>query len=164
MLASGHSIQDHSKDHTSFTSLDEVGIGVQLDAVDSAFSSNNIPLAKHISYPSGLTSANVISWIGGRRITGRTSGAGGDIYRTTSKMELPAFGIDNIGDAGVISLKAVLDNVKLRKSAKIIYTHGVEDADDIYAISKTHFNDIIDYAQSVGLDIILIPKLEELMI
>jgi peptidoglycan/xylan/chitin deacetylase (PgdA/CDA1 family) len=164
MMAAGHSIQDHSKDHHNFSTLDEIGVNAQIDGVDSAFLSNSITVAKHLAYPFGEgATPDVINWIGERRITGRGAGSGGNTYPGTTKMSLPSRNIDNIGDSGVTTLEAILDSVKLEKTAQILHAHGVTEIDEEYSISIAHLTAIITKAKSIGLDIITISELEALM-
>jgi peptidoglycan/xylan/chitin deacetylase (PgdA/CDA1 family) len=165
MNAAGMDIQCHSKTHTDFTTLTQAQILAELVAVNTAFVSNGLAAPHHLAYPGGAFNDNVVSYIlaSALRQTARGVNPYTIIYPYSDKLRIGAYGIDNISDANVIALKLIFDAVKYYKSGLILYCHGVSPGGGTYVVSTAHLNELIDYAQSIGIDIVTISSLYALM-
>ncbi len=157
----GMDIQCHTYNHTRLSDLTEAQIITELNTNKAAFVSNGLPEPDHIAYPFGSVNADVINAMinNGLRVSGRTV-SNGFIYKDTNKYLLSAKAIDGIDAAGIITLKANLDEVQANKYGYIIYLHGVDDAG---SCTSAQLNDIINYAKGIGMDIINISQLIALM-
>jgi len=158
----GHDMQCHSKTHSQETTLTEAQLLVELNAVNNAFISNNLPSPNHHAYPGGNYNADVINAVKTLRTTARITGISSLVYPKSDKYQIQSISIDNIGD--LTTLKAAMDNAMIWKSAITLYGHGVSELGSQYEISTAKLTEIIDYAQLIGIDIITISELYALMV
>lgn len=163
MYAAGMDLQCHTNSATSLTLLDETGVIAELQTVNDAFAAHSLPVPLHIGYPQGAVDDNVEAWIrnSGLRISGRETGPYVPQYPYSNKMRMKSYPTDAIDAAGITKVKGVLDNCKYYKNALIIYAHGVDGGASY--ISSSALNEIIDYAQSIGVQIVTMSELYELM-
>ncbi|NMD01491.1 MAG: polysaccharide deacetylase family protein [Bacteroidales bacterium] len=151
-------IQCHTYTHTKLNELSDLEIHNELDAVDAVLVGVGIPAANHTAYPFGTVPINneAILFSGYRQ---STRGVLENVieYKTVYRFQLPAINIDD----GVASgIKAILDEVALRKKAVIVYTHGI----GIEGIETEDLEEIINYAIGLGIDIITMSELYALLI
>lgn len=163
MYSAGMDLQCHTNTATSLTLLDKAGVIAELQAVNDAFTAHSLPVPLHIGYPQGAVNDDVEGWIreSGLRVSGRETGPYVPQYPYSNEMRMKSYPTDAIDAAGINTVKGVLDNCKYYKNALIIYSHGV-DGGATY-ISSSALNEIIDYAQSIGVSIITISELYGLM-
>jgi len=155
MLAAGMDIQCHTYDHATLTTLSEAEVYAEYDDLDTQFIANSIPAAKHTAYPHSQHNANVRTWTATRRLTGRVV-AGGYITPSTDKMNLPNYDMST----NINTLKSYMLNAQNNLSAIMLYAHGIDGA----YLPRTTFNEIIDYAQSIGMSIMTISELYPMII
>lgn len=162
LYAAGMDLQCHTQTHTDLTTLTGAQVIAEFETVNAAFVANGLPIPTQLAYPFGNFNATVIGAMAGLRVTGRIVG-GSDIpiYKNQDKFHLQCYNIDTIDDAGVIAFKILMDNAKLNKTALVTLAHGV-DAGGTW-ISSAQLNSIIDYAQTIGMDIITMSQLNALM-
>jgi peptidoglycan/xylan/chitin deacetylase (PgdA/CDA1 family) len=158
----GIDLQCHTKDHPNMTTLTDAQIQAQLQEVNTAFINNSLPIPLHIAYPGGAYNDSVKTSVATLRRTGRAEGTTYTVYPKSDKFVLPSMGIDNVADY-TVAIKAQIDQAVLWKTALILRGHGLSDLGDIYEVKKSTLSDIINYAQSVGMDIITITQLYALM-
>ena len=156
MAAGGMDIQCHTKTHTDLTTLTELQVLAEYDGVNSAFTANNLTSPKHTAYPYGAHNASVKTWTATKRDTGRTTSIG-YIKKSTDKLALPTYSMNSSTD--YTALKAAMLVAKNNKVAISIVGHHIEGAGP----SVAQFMDLIDYAQSIGIDLITISQLYALM-
>jgi peptidoglycan/xylan/chitin deacetylase (PgdA/CDA1 family) len=156
MNAGGMDIQCHTYDHPSLITLTEAQVYAEYDDLDAQFVAHGIPAAHHTAYPYGGADANVLTWTATRRLTGRMV-AEGYVYPYSNKMALWTYSASSVTDFDV--LKAAMLVAQLTKCAIMVYSHGIDGA----TWPRAKFNEVIDYAQSIGMDIITVSELYALM-
>lgn len=156
MYAAGMDIQCHTYDHPYLTSLSEAQVYAEYDNLDAQFVLNSLPEAGHTAYPYGAQNANVKTWTATRRLTARGVGVG-YVIPSSDKMALRTYSMDDTTDYD--ALKAAMLVGLQNKHAIMIYGHGIGPEQ----IPRDRFNEVIDYAQSIGLDIITVSELYALM-
>lgn len=163
MYSAGMDLQCHTNTATSLTLLDKAGVIAELQAVNDAFTAHSLPVPLHIAYPQGKVNDDVEGWIreSGLRVSGRGTGPYVPQYPYSNEMRMKSYPTDAIDAAGINTVKGVLDDCKYYKNALIIYSHGV-DGGATY-ITSAALNEIIDYAQSIGVGIITMSELYDLM-
>jgi peptidoglycan/xylan/chitin deacetylase (PgdA/CDA1 family) len=172
MYGLGHDIQAHSHDHTDYVNKTEAQLISDIETCNAAFVSNGLPTPGHMAYPFG--SANYLvkdvcsRYYSTGRNTGQFAGANATYenlftYRKTGRYSIPSAGVDNLSDVNLTLLEAMLDDVKLNKCAITLYAHGCSAGGGALQISESKLTAIIDYAVSIGLDIITITQLYALM-
>jgi len=176
MHANGWDIQCHTKDHTELTTLTEVQVLAELQGVNDAFAANGLPAPQHHAYPRGLYNSDIKGWVGTMRKTARATDGDVDFFYSTygdsDKLSLSATWVDNIDAAGyyhggvngMTTVKGWMDNANANKGAMILYMHGVSVAGGTYEIATAKISEIIDYAKSIGMDIITMSQLYNLMV
>jgi hypothetical protein len=156
MYAAGMDIQCHTYSHPYLTSLTEAQVKAQYDDLDTQFVANSLPATGHTAYPYGAQNANVQTWTATRRLTARGVGVG-YVIPSSDKMALSTYSMDDATD--YVALKAAMLVGLQNKHAIMIYGHGIGPEQ----IPRDRFNEVIDYAQSIGMDIITISELYALM-
>jgi peptidoglycan/xylan/chitin deacetylase (PgdA/CDA1 family) len=156
MLAGGMDIQCHTHDHANLTTLTEVQVYAEYDDLDADFVANGIPAAHHTSLPLGASNANVITWSLTKRLTIRSVTVD-YVLPSSDKSFLFTYSADIATDYN--ALKAAMLVAQNNKHAMMIYGHGINGSQ----IPRAEFNGLIDYAQSIGMDIITISELYALM-
>ena len=154
MHNNGMDIQCHYATGNALTGNTIAANIVLLNEVSTAFIANGLPSPVHHAYPIGSYSTDVITAVSSVRLTGRTYIRYEDYqftYSNTDKYQLHSLMLDVIT---IAQLKAMLDEAKVKKCAIITTAHGAGIA---------FWNEIIDYAQSIGIDIITISELYALM-
>jgi peptidoglycan/xylan/chitin deacetylase (PgdA/CDA1 family) len=164
MYNAGMDLQCHTHSATSLTLLDEAGVIAELQAVNAAFIANSLPVPLHIGYPQGEVNDTIEGWIrsSGLRLSGRQTGPFVPIYPYTNEMRMMSYPVDSINAAGITAVKAILDNCVYYKNGLIIYAHCV-DLGTVNSVSSASLNEIIDYAQSIGVEIVTMSQLHTLM-
>lgn len=157
LVAAGMDIQCHTYSHARLSTLTNDEIITELNANTAAFVANSIPAPVHLAYTFG--EVGNIQTVSSLRSSGRTISAG-FIYKDTNKYLLPAKAIDGIDAAGIIALKAKLDIAQANKYGYCIYLHGLNTTG---MVTSAQLNEIIDYAQGIGMDIITVSELYALM-
>jgi len=161
MNVAGMDMQCHTNTHPDLRTLNQSQVLVELQAVNDAFATNSLPAPHHIAYPGGYTSANIKSWVSTMRRTGRIAGGVWAMTKNTDKFALPVLWNDDIAETTTVKgymLASYKSNTTL-----ILLNHGVSDAGGTYEVAADHLNDIIDYAKSIGMDIITIKELYTLL-
>ncbi len=161
MAAAGMDIQCHTTTATSLTTLSEAQIDTDLDAVNDAFVANSLPSPRHLAYPSGYYNDNVKAYVADWRDTGRTVNWG-YVLKGSDKFALncnytEAQGVLNVR---VEKAKVMLDNAKADCKAVMLLGHGIGATSQI---SSAEYGEIIDYALSIGIDVITIAELYALL-
>lgn len=160
MQAAGHDIQCHSKTHTNETTLSQVQLEAELDAVTSAFTTNSLPAPAHHAYPFGAFNANVKTWVAGKRSTGRTTLASSTYKKMTTggdKFEIPCHTCDNYTNAAI---KALIDDTLVDNTGQVLLFHNI----GVTGYKSTaDFTEIVQYAKAQGVDIITMSDLFALL-
>lgn len=152
MLAAGMDIQCHTYDHTNLQTLTEAQVYAEYDDLDAQFVANGIPAAHHTSYPYGLCGGSVQAYTATRRLTARTVNQG-YVLPNTTKTYMPAYPMDAATDYE--ALKAAMLVAQGQKWAILAYGHGIGGSQ----IPRDKFNEIIDYAQSIGMTIATVSEM-----
>ena len=156
MNAGGMDMQCHSNTHANLTTLNQAQVLAEYQAVNDAFAAHSLPAPRHTSYPAGLTSADVKTWTATMRDTARVVNEG-IVNKNSEKMALKTYGMDISTDYE--ALKVLITTAKFWRDAVILYGHGIDGAQ----IPRAKFNEVIDYAQSIGMDIVTVAELYDLM-
>lgn len=163
MSRGGMDMQSHSKDHANYTTLTQNQIIAEEAAVDAAFLVNGLPKPNHLAYPGGASNANVTTWIAAIRQTCRIVYPQ-SVWNHVDRLNIPGYAIDQIDAPVFVVLKAIMDDCVLKKKALTLYTHAIDDSDTVYTIRVANLGLIIDYAKSIGMDIITISELSDLLL
>jgi peptidoglycan/xylan/chitin deacetylase (PgdA/CDA1 family) len=165
-------IIDHSYDHPDLRTLTALQIKAEMDNTDAAFIANGLTAPVDFVIPAGYTNA----FVNGEIIKYRRSARGAIGWclqkfipniKTTAKMNSPAIVYDSLGISGNALLaltKEALDFCKLHKTALVFYGHKIATS---YASLTTLTSDLtntINYAKSIGVDIITYSQLIDLMV
>ena len=162
MYEGGMDMQDHLYTHADITTLAIPDIIAGMQNTDNLFLAHGLPKPNHVAYPGGTTNDNINYAISALRKTGRLSASSMSyITPDTNKYYIRCFPVDNISD--LTNLKSIMDTSKANKFATIINAHGVSVSGGTYEVSEAKLNEIIDYAQSIGLDVITMSQMYDLM-
>ena len=168
MHNAGMDIQNHTYDHLYGTpnilDLNEIEYLEQIQLLSDKLVTEGITAPKHGSYPGGLVNDNVEKYGSQLMRTGRAGTATGwsPVYRNVDKMKINDYVIDAIDAAGIIALKAEMDAAMTNKYAVITSTHKI-GTPAAQTVTEAQLTDIIDYAQTIGMDIITMSELYNLM-
>ena len=162
MHNAGMDMECHSQAGTNLGILTEAQIITSLGNLNDAFTANGLPEPEHIAYPLGGVNCKVKRAIAGLRKSGRTIFAG-NIRKNTERLAMPSSLIDNIDDAGLVTLKGLMDTAQANKEGMTLFSHSVTAGGAVGSISSAHFTEVIQYAKSIGMDIITIKELYALM-
>ena len=155
----GMDLQGHALSHSELIYLTNDSIIEELAITDSIFLANGFPLPEHLAYPSGLSDERVRTLVSTLKKTGRTV-SGRYFNKKHDKFLLPSIALDNTDDTAMIYFKSYMDRAKADTLAMIFYGHDIGAGT---GISVAYLEEIIDYADSIGLDIITISELYEQM-
>jgi surface protein len=155
MYAAGMDIQCHTYTHPNLNALTQEQVVTEFTNANNAFIANDLPAPKHLAYPGGANGATVHAAMAGLRDTGRTVDPG-YIIPGSSKVQLKSYYLPSSETA---TLKAQMLVAKQNKWAISAYGHGIDGAQ----VPRAMFNEIIDYAQEIGLDIVTVSELYALM-
>lgn len=161
--AAGYDIQCHTKTHTNFNSLTNQQVLDELIAVEGAFSTNSLPTPLHTAYPQGNCSAAQALVVATKRLSAR--GIAEKLFTSgvVCKYSLGSYSIDPLsvpGGLAVAKAKSVIDSAKANNKAATFYCHAFNSAG---YLSTSQFTEIVQYAKSVGVDILTISGLYALM-
>lgn len=166
MYYKGMDIQDHGYAHPNYTGITDEAIISDLEYSDTAFTNMNLPIPKHLALPFGARNAGVDAIVTLYRETARLANGTFDPADVTDvgfvKLAINAGRIDGIGD--LTALKAKMDQAKTEKKSIVLYAHGVTVDGAEGSISSAKLNEIIDYAQTLEMQIVTMEELYELMI
>ena len=163
MHNAGMDMQCHTKSHNVLSTVSPANIITNLQAVNTAFTTNGLPAPKHIAYPFGNYDDEIIfACRNGLRDTGRTT-AEGYVRKNTHKYEIPSFLIDGVDETKLNTLKGHIDHIVASREAMTLFTHGIEESSEYGHITPEYLTAIIDYAQLKGVDIITMTQLHALM-
>jgi peptidoglycan/xylan/chitin deacetylase (PgdA/CDA1 family) len=155
MSAAGMDIQCHTHDHANLQALSQAQVLAEYTDLNADFAAASLPAPRHTSYPYGA-SVDVETWTATLRDTGRSVVVG---YVIPSS---PKFGLKTYSagwDTDYDVLKAAMLVAQINKHGMMLYSHGIGGS----SIPRASFNDLIDYAQSIGMDIITVSELYALM-
>lgn len=163
----GMDVQCHAYEHVNYyDEFTEQEVYDDLDANSTAFVAAGLPAPQHFAYPRGTGADNgdVPTWVSTRRLTARsTLGHGSQINKGHYLHRLPVLGMDKASDQ-MDYLKEMMLATYNYNNAIILYAHQiVAGADGNYSINVDDLGELIDYAQSIGLEIITISELYDLM-
>lgn len=158
LKAAGHDIQCHGYTGTQISTLTDQQIADEYILNNSSFVANGLPSPEHTSYSNGTYNDHALTIVDNYRKTGRPGSRANYVLRDGSKHEMFVCSLTD----GVAAVKAEMDFAKRNSVGLVIYGHmiGVTDA---LAISLADLTELIDYAQSLGLDFITISELYDLM-
>jgi peptidoglycan/xylan/chitin deacetylase (PgdA/CDA1 family) len=160
----GMDIQCHTATHPDLEGLSEAELIAELEAQNTAFSAVGIPSPIHFAYPFGSGDADTIPIISKYRLTARdyfiVPSVYYPLYGDVDKYNIPGFKIDE----EIINDEDYRDIVKER----ILWTKEQKGALSVMWHGNTeeyihNLEEIIDYAVSVGVDIINISELYALL-
>lgn len=155
LIAAGFDVQCHTNNHYHLGTLNEAQVLAEYTDLDDAFTAQSLATPRHTAYPFGESTANVKTWTATLRDTARGT-AEGLVELNTDKFDLPAYSISSTAEAAMTRVGGLLDNAQEKLSGIILYTHEV---DTVGQISSAQLGAIIDYAKSLGMDIITISEL-----
>lgn len=156
MNAAGMDIQCHTYDHANLEHLTEVQVGAEYTNLDADFATWSLPAPRHTAYPFGANFGNVQAWTEPYRDTGRGT-TQGYVIPSSSKMNLKIYGIGL--DTDYDAIKAAMLVAYQNKYCIILLSHGI----GVDQTPRDKYNEVIDYAQSIGMDIITMSELYALM-
>lgn len=169
MYNAGMDMQCHTFNHVDMTTLTEQQIVDSLDANDAAFTLAGIPIPQHISYPFGAYNDSVISHISNRRFTGRRA-IGFDSLYTYSQfykdellMQMRSIEMDELDTTKMSYLKSIMDITQSSHGCLLLYGHRVEETTGSYVTTTADLTEIIQYAKTIGIDIITVSQLYNLI-
>lgn len=170
MHDAGMDMESHTHGHAYLTTLTQEQIENDAALSVAAFEANNLPAPQHIAYPYGDHNVKVLNYLAPTYKTGRVVPANVSafnpkyIFKNSTKLNLPpAVATDNIDAAGITALKAKMDIVQSNKYGLILYGHKVAAVADAGTTSLAVLGDIIDYALSIGMDVITVKQLHSIM-
>jgi peptidoglycan/xylan/chitin deacetylase (PgdA/CDA1 family) len=164
MYAAGMDLQSHTKNHNPLTTLTDAQIIAEMTGAKADFIANSLPEPQHLAYPGGLYDDRVKNIVRSYIHSSRTIEHAA-IDKGTDKYILGSIWIDGIDDAGVVQLKLIMDAIQRQKGALTVYGHGASTLGSIpnYEIPTAHLEEIIDYAATIGMDVITHSELYALM-
>ena len=164
MYNAGLDIQCHTYNHYRLTEKTEEEIHADLLQQNAAFVENGLPSPQHLAYPEGLYNAAVKAAVSAYRKTARCSATYYNyINRGSDKLALTSYWLDATTAEMVANAKTYMDEAKLNKGAIIFSGHGVTAAGSSSSITTASLLEIIDYANTIGMDVINISQLYRLM-
>ena len=153
----GFDMQCHGYVHGSLTEANMI-------LANAAWVSHGIPAPKHIAYPSGAYSDEIIAAIGGYRFTGRTVELGYTGINSI-KMKLKCITLDISSRYDPLThfqqLKSMVDVAYDGGYALILLFHGMPLISNEYDFGADDLADLIDYIQSKEMVIKTIKELYE---
>ncbi|HLP86442.1 MAG TPA: polysaccharide deacetylase family protein [Candidatus Paceibacterota bacterium] len=168
LYVNGMDIECHSSTHPDLRTLDAAGIDAQYEAVNLAFTNRGIKLPRHTAYPGGANNELVQTETAKYRETGRKVSSSGDQPFNPrdvglNKYSLPGYDIDQLDETRLNTLKGYMDDCRLNNKALILFGHDISDTPGINVVSIANITAIIDYAQSIGMEIVTIEELSTIM-
>jgi peptidoglycan/xylan/chitin deacetylase (PgdA/CDA1 family) len=171
MYNDGMDMQCHSFTHALFSTLTEDEIITEFTNVNNKFASIGIPTPVHFAYPEAVFNQTTKDYIktSGLRKTAVVALGGSTVFTDTGTglYQIPRKVIGNIDEDTLNILKGYMDTAKSKKQALVLCYHNILDSGAGGAldgtISVTQMASIIDYAQSIGIDIVTISELYELL-
>lgn len=162
-ISAGHDIQCHGNTGGKLETLSDADILSEYVDNNSWFAENDIQSPKHTAYSAGSYTQNAIDILDEYRLTARTTKSG-FTNRKSSKYELKGISINN--DSDIDQIKIYLDYAKANKLAMITIGHSMKEELVYTELDNTaaYLNELIDYAQSIGLDIITMSQLYDQML
>jgi len=159
MKSAGQEIGGHGKTHSLFDTLTEAQIIEELTYSNTAFIANGLPAPVNMAYPAGNYNTAIKNTVKNFMHTATTVDAVFyPIKEDSDKMSLNRIAIDNLSDAGLVTIKSYLDICKQENGAMVIYSHGISDLGGTWECSAARFSAIIDYAQSNGIEIVTMER------
>ena len=164
MVAANMDMQCHGKSHTRETLLTALQLDAEIQAVDAAFVANGLAVPDHHAYPYGSQNATVIGVVDDYRLSGRTYSPNpiDTLYSDVNKYTMQSIGIDLLDEDGINAIKYMMSAAQTLHGAIILTAHGFDEA-PIISITSAQMNELIDYGQSIGMDIITIDELYALL-
>jgi len=160
MNTAGINIECHNYADQYMHLLSSAAIITALNNNTTAFTTNSLPAPTEITFPNNYYSKESLEATAGLRnsnvarvVTPATLDSYIPNYKGTNPLLLSAVATDGISDAEVILMKALMDATLLNKSALIIINHSITVDGVGMSIKTTRLNELIDYAQLIGLDI-----------
>jgi len=164
MYAAGIDIQCHTYSHIRCTEKTDGEIATDLLLNNTALLAYGIPAPTCMAWPEGLYDARTKSAVAPYRKMARCSAPNYVFtYRSSDKYALTSFWLDNGTDATTVTAKSLLDGAKANKAAILMSAHGVSVAGSSATVKTSRLTEIIDYALSIGVDIISAKQLETQM-
>jgi|GEM_PF-1325275 len=165
MHNNGIDIQCHTTDHTQLPTLSEAQIIANLTQVNNDFDINNLPIPEHHAYPYGNFDNDSIDAVKQIRLTAREVWLNTDyvVWKNSGKYIIPSLVAQGLDAQGMLSLKEKIKYVNDKKAALTIYMHEIGEIAGSGIATTSDIKEIIDYAKSIGMDIITISELYSLM-
>lgn len=164
MYNAGLDIQCHTYGHIRLTEKTAEEIETDLLQQNQAFIAGGLPAPQHLAYPEGLYNAFVKTEVAKLRKTARCSAPYRNfINRGSDKFALTSYWIDASTAEKVTQAKVYMDETQSGKGALMLSAHGVTAAGSSSSVTTAHLEEIIDYARTIGMDIINISQLYRLM-
>lgn len=152
-------IECHTYNHSHLTTLSETEVKAEYTLLNDAFTANGITPPQHTAYPYGEQNANVQTWTATLRSSARAVGDG-LIEKSTNLFALPCYTMTETAHAEITRISGILNDANRKYSGVILYGHAV---DVIGNMSSSQLLQIIDYAKSIGMDIVTHKELYSLM-
>lgn len=159
LITRGHDIQCHSYSHLHLTTLNEAQVLAEYTQHDDLFVAHSLPKRTHTAYPFGENNANVQTWTATLRDSARGT-VEGLVELNSNKFALCAYSVSSAAEALMSRVGPILDNAQEKLSAIIFYSHHIDQAGQITSADLVA---IINYAQSLGMDIITHSELYDLI-
>jgi peptidoglycan/xylan/chitin deacetylase (PgdA/CDA1 family) len=159
LLLDGHDVQCHTDNHKHLTTLSEADVLAEYTDLDDRFTANGVRIPIHTAYPFGESNDNVRTWTSMVRASARGT-AEGLVTPNTDKYNLPSYSISIPAEANMDRIAPLLVSANTSRSAVILYVHAIDVENNI---TSSQLAEIIDFAKSLGMDIITHSELIDLM-
>jgi peptidoglycan/xylan/chitin deacetylase (PgdA/CDA1 family) len=161
--SAGMDIQDHQLNDNLGLTFNQV-VAIYQD-IDNQFTSNGFDKPEHTAYLGGMYDANVLAAVSIMRKTGRTANGGNTPYNEYRKANKQVLMSNNIGKTWSMTLiKSQMDTALAERSAFMTYFHGIAAPGVDNGLTQAELEEIIDYANAIGLDIVTHSELYQLLV
>ena len=159
----GNEIASHGKTHTSFTSLSDVQLRAELDAIDIAFPANGLDVPDTIAYPSAAQNATIKSTCAEYYSLGRVVSIT-YITPVSDKFIIGTKVLDNITDATLSNIKYFINAIYFGQCSGVILFHKVVNG--VAPAGETSYEileQVVDHCLAIGVDVMNFKDLAALM-
>lgn len=166
----GFEIGSHGETHTSFTTLSEVQLRAELDAVDVAFLANGLPSPSTLAYPGGQYNASVETIVADYYDMARDSIPGDQSYFPYDAPDIDKYkiGVLNIGSStydDIDNLKAAIDIYRYRGTIVVLMVHNiVASAPASGERTTAYLTELLDYCIEKEMNIKTFAELNDIYV
>ncbi|MBP9758764.1 polysaccharide deacetylase family protein, partial [Candidatus Dojkabacteria bacterium] len=153
MQAQGHEIGAHSNSHADLTLSTPTDLANEVDGSKTALENAGVNFISSFAYPYGnYNNAVIQALVNAGYEAGRGAYPDGENYKDTNKYELRVVDVQLL--TPVATVKTWIDQAIANKSWVILMYHQIDSGGDQYSTLPQNFQEIVNYAQSVGIMVV----------